>query len=262
MKPVFEQDASAFADVQPVVFFEPEADIVPPPAPVNGTTGNDFIHVSGDGLTAPPGYNDIPGATDGDDVITSGGGGNDIIHAGGGNDRIVFGSDFTGADSVDGGSGTNTVEFNGDYKTAVQFATATLANVETLQLDAGHSYNLNFDHAAVSTPLTIDGSALTASDSLTVSAQSTLGLSLTVIGGAGDDHISVNNNVLHVDLSRGGNDTLSGGNAGCFIYMGAALNAGDHILGDVDPDDPEKLKYSKIPSVEPPAAPAEEAAAS
>ena len=38
------------------------------------------------------------------------------------------------------------------------------------------------------------------------------------------------------------------------------LNAGDHILGDVDPDDPEKLKYSKIPSVEPPAAPAEEAA--
>ncbi|MBV8491249.1 MAG: AAA family ATPase, partial [Candidatus Eremiobacteraeota bacterium] len=29
---------------------------------------------------------------------------------------------------------------------------------------------------------------------------------------------------------------------------------GDHILTDVDPDDPEKLKYSKIPSVEPPPA--------
>jgi ATP-dependent Clp protease ATP-binding subunit ClpC len=28
--------------------------------------------------------------------------------------------------------------------------------------------------------------------------------------------------------------------------------AGDHLLGDVDPDDPEKLKYAKIPSVEPP----------
>jgi ATP-dependent Clp protease ATP-binding subunit ClpC len=34
----------------------------------------------------------------------------------------------------------------------------------------------------------------------------------------------------------------------------------DHILADVDPDDPEKLKYSKIPSVEPPAAPPTEAA--
>ena len=36
--------------------------------------------------------------------------------------------------------------------------------------------------------------------------------------------------------------------------------SGDHILCDVDPDDPEKLKYSKIPSVEPPAAPSPEPA--
>jgi ATP-dependent Clp protease ATP-binding subunit ClpC len=34
-----------------------------------------------------------------------------------------------------------------------------------------------------------------------------------------------------------------------------SFNSGDHILADVDPDDPDKLKYSKIPSVEPPAAP-------
>jgi ATP-dependent Clp protease ATP-binding subunit ClpC len=38
------------------------------------------------------------------------------------------------------------------------------------------------------------------------------------------------------------------------------FNSGDHILGDVDPDDPEKMKYTKIPSVEPPAAPTTEAA--
>jgi len=30
--------------------------------------------------------------------------------------------------------------------------------------------------------------------------------------------------------------------------------AGDHVLADIDPDDPDKLKFSKIPSVEPPAA--------
>ncbi len=38
------------------------------------------------------------------------------------------------------------------------------------------------------------------------------------------------------------------------------FGSGDHILADVDPDDPEKLKYSKIPSVEPPAAPPPEPA--
>ncbi len=37
------------------------------------------------------------------------------------------------------------------------------------------------------------------------------------------------------------------------------FGAGDHILADINPDDPEKLKFSKIPSVEPPAAPPEPA---
>jgi ATP-dependent Clp protease ATP-binding subunit ClpC len=32
------------------------------------------------------------------------------------------------------------------------------------------------------------------------------------------------------------------------------FGSGDHILGDVDSDDPEKMKYSKIPSVDPPSA--------
>jgi ATP-dependent Clp protease ATP-binding subunit ClpC len=37
------------------------------------------------------------------------------------------------------------------------------------------------------------------------------------------------------------------------------FNACDHILADVSPEDPEKLAFSKIPSVEPPAAPPEPA---
>ena len=32
------------------------------------------------------------------------------------------------------------------------------------------------------------------------------------------------------------------------------FGSGDHILADVDPDDPERLKFSKIPSIDPPAA--------
>ncbi len=38
------------------------------------------------------------------------------------------------------------------------------------------------------------------------------------------------------------------------------FTSGDHILGDIDPDDPEKMRYSKIPSVEPPPATAPEPA--
>ena len=36
------------------------------------------------------------------------------------------------------------------------------------------------------------------------------------------------------------------------------FGSGDRILAEVDPDNPEKLKFSKIPHVEPPAAPAPE----
>jgi len=38
------------------------------------------------------------------------------------------------------------------------------------------------------------------------------------------------------------------------------FGSGDHILGDLDPDDGDKMKYTKIPSVEPPAAPSHETA--
>lgn len=90
-------------------------DFPSPPDDVHGTAGNDFIHIAGDGRTAPPGYNDIPGATDlilgydgnsgasyviqsGDDTITAyggddiifSGGGTDAINAGAGNDRIFL----------------------------------------------------------------------------------------------------------------------------------------------------------------------------
>jgi ATP-dependent Clp protease ATP-binding subunit ClpC len=37
-----------------------------------------------------------------------------------------------------------------------------------------------------------------------------------------------------------------------------SFGSGDHILAELDPDNPEKLKFSKIPAIEPPAAPAAE----
>jgi len=200
-----------------------------PPASVNGTPGSDFIHVSGDGLTAPPGYNDIPGATNGNDVITSGGGGDDIVFAGLGDDRIIFSSDFTGADQVDGQGGTDTVELNGDYTATVALQAGTLANIETLQLDAGHSYSLDFTNAALTNAVTIDASTLGQFDSLTVQDSNKYAAYVpSVVGGAGDDTII--GIFSHVDLSHGGNDRFIGTQEfGGQVYMGAALTAEDSI---------------------------------
>ena len=80
-------------------------------ATVTGTAGDDFIHVSGDGLTPPPGTNEVATATNCNDVITSGAG-TDIIYAGGGNDQIQIhaSSDISGlAEYVDGGVGYDQV---------------------------------------------------------------------------------------------------------------------------------------------------------
>src|SRR3569832_251665 len=78
-------------------------------ATVNGTAGNDFIHVAGDGLVAPGGYTDNPGATNGNDAITPGTG-SDYVYAGGGNDEIdLSAGDLTSADTINGGSGYDTL---------------------------------------------------------------------------------------------------------------------------------------------------------
>lgn len=69
-------------------------------ASIVGTGGNDFIHVPGQGGTAP-GFNDMPVATDTGDSI-NGAAGNDRIIAGAGADTITGG---IGNDTIDGGAG-------------------------------------------------------------------------------------------------------------------------------------------------------------
>ncbi|MBW8724691.1 MAG: calcium-binding protein [Inquilinus limosus] len=73
---------------------------------VNGSAGNDLIHVSGDGVLTPPGFTDIPQATDFEDALY-GLGGNDLIYGGG------------GRDDIDGGDG-NDVLYGGDGDEVIQ----------------------------------------------------------------------------------------------------------------------------------------------
>ncbi|MGO1079699.1 calcium-binding protein [Inquilinus sp. CA228] len=85
---------------------------------VNGTAGNDMIHVAGDGVVAPPGFTDIALATAFNDTLNGlggadvlyGGGGNDLIDGGDGSDILVGG---IGADTLLGGAGTDTISYSG-----------------------------------------------------------------------------------------------------------------------------------------------------
>lgn len=70
-------------------------------AVVNGSAENDLIHVAGDGVVAPPGFTDIPQATDFFDTLY-GLGGNDVIYGG------------VGSDDIDGGDGDDVV-YGGDH---------------------------------------------------------------------------------------------------------------------------------------------------
>jgi Ca2+-binding RTX toxin-like protein len=76
-----------------------------PTTTVNGTSGNDFIHMTGDGAASPGvGYNEITNATSANDTI-NGLDGNDVIYGDGGDDVLNGG---TGDDVLHGGTGTNT----------------------------------------------------------------------------------------------------------------------------------------------------------
>jgi Ca2+-binding RTX toxin-like protein len=74
-----------------------------PLALINGTTGSDFIHRSGDGLVAPVGFSDLLGVTTGADSLF-GGDGDDILHGDKGSDRLDGGP---GQDILVGGRGND-----------------------------------------------------------------------------------------------------------------------------------------------------------
>lgn len=211
-------------------------------ANVQGTSGNDFVHVVGDGKIKPLGYTDIAAATAGDDTINSGGGGNDIIFAGAGNDTIHFASDLTGSDQIDGGDGVDTLVISDQVD--ITFGPTTLTSIEKIllpfvPLPAGTLgsqhlvmnisnlgvYNLDVDASGLSAnmPLFFDGSAVTQ------------GL-LTIVGGQGNDVLTGGTDADTFDLSQGGDDTVTGGMAKDATIrnryeFGDAFTASDQVIG-------------------------------
>lgn len=172
--------------------------------------------------------------TSGDDIFTgtSGGdffdmsqGGNDSVSGLGSNDIFNFGAAFTVADSIDGGAGVDALVLNGDYSGAnhIVFDAATMVNVEQIKLDAGHSYSLQLVDAniAAGQTLTVNGTALGASDALTFYDATETNGNIILNSGAGNDTITGGglNNTINTGA---GNDTVYS-----FASGTVTINAGD-----------------------------------
>ncbi len=204
----------------------------------NGTAGNDFIHIAGDGLVAPGGYSDNTNATAGADTIDISQGGNDSVYSGAGNDEVFVGASLTAADHLDGGTDNqadfDTLYLDGDYTggNALTFA-GNVVNFEFVRLAAGHSYTITVDDAFGDNSrnqVIVDGGSLASGYSLIFdgSAETTSGFVVSggdgndqLTGGGGNDDLfaSWGDDVL---TGNGGNDTFFSGGPGTKILDGGA----------------------------------------
>jgi Ca2+-binding RTX toxin-like protein len=194
-------------------------------AVVNGTAGNDLIHLLGDGVVLPPGYTDIPQATALNDTL-NGLGGNDIIYGGGGidlidggvgDDKMVGGNGDdvltggAGGDRFEGGSGIDTISYAG--------AVAAV----TLNLLAGIGSGGNNDSTGDSF---IDmENVIGGLGGDTIIGNNVAGNVLD--GGDGDDELDglAGNDTL---IGRAGDDHLTGGSGADQIDGGAGIDLVDY----------------------------------
>ena len=218
-------DASALAPGQTLTFSglaETDGSFV-----VNGGAGNDT-------LTGGAG-DDVLNGNDGYDKFILTASGNDTANGGAGGDVFSLGATLTAQDRIDGGSGFDKVILNGDYSAGVVLNANTIANVELIQLLAGHDYKLTSNDAtvAVGHGLRVDASLLGTGNALTFNGSAETDGRLFLTGGAGADHLigGDGNDVL---TGNGGADMLTGGSGqDHFIYAAVSDSTGanyDRIL--------------------------------
>jgi Ca2+-binding RTX toxin-like protein len=165
----------------------------------------------------------------GADVFNMSLGAHTFVSGGGGNDVIGMGAALKSTDSIDGGTGTDTLKLNGDYSAGITFSATTLVNVEKILLAAGHSYSLTTDDATVAAgqTLTVNGVALGATDSLAFDGSSESDGNFAIDSGAGND-------LIH---AGGLANTIGTGSGDDQIVMGAILTAADRIDGGAGNDE-------------------------
>jgi hypothetical protein len=194
----------------------------------------DALHASTNAITINAGNvtsNITLETAGGDDVIIASKGNNDI-DTGAGDDTIKFNvGNFNGDDTIEGGDGTDTLEFI-DVKTVITDGmfddTQNVENIQLSQNEAGQSVTLgaNADSAGIASVATIGG-ANDVTYGVTIDAGTGFGNDLAVTTGAGADTIT---------LGSGANTVLSGAGADTIKIAASNFNSSDNIDGEGDND--------------------------
>jgi Ca2+-binding RTX toxin-like protein len=193
-------------------------------------------------LTGGAGEDTLTGGA-GDDTINSGGlsdevyiddGGNDTVNAGDAGDFIEAGNALTATDIIDGGEGTDLLQVSGNsYAGGVTFGVQTMTNIEELFLVGGFDYTFTTVDATVALGerLIVNGINLGSGDVLNFNGSAEDDGDFDLRGGQANDILTGGNGVNTFDLTKGGDDTATGGGDDDVFTLGAALTATDQING-------------------------------
>jgi Ca2+-binding RTX toxin-like protein len=211
--------------------------------PINGTSGDDTLNgTSGDDVIYGLGGNDTLDGGDGVDTV-SGGDGDDIIVGGGQNgfpdaapDTLLGGpgNDLFAAgygDAVDGGTGTDSLRYDGRNGTAGITA-------DFSQLTSGGTITVG--GASLSGIEFVSGVSGTDYNDTIVGGATNDGM-FTILGMGGDDHLTGTSGVYRID-GGDGNDVLVGGPGGEWLiggdgtdtYVGTAAELRNDIIARID----------------------------
>jgi Ca2+-binding RTX toxin-like protein len=186
---------------------------------VVGGAGNDIIlgGASGDTITGGAG-NDVLTGQGGVDII-NGGAGNDTIHV----DVLANFEDLATAEQVDGGEGTDTLNFGAAVAHTTSAADlAGISNIEVITYDTTSTGTITLDDAVftnagvtnldirdteATASLTVTASALSAANSVTVTDNGG-NITSSYTGGAGDDTFKV---TINHATALAAADTITGG---------------------------------------------------
>jgi VCBS repeat-containing protein len=191
-----------------------------------GTTATVTVTITGITNDTPSAGNDTIAGGTGNDSFDLSAGGNDHVSGGAGNDAFFFGAAMTGADQVNGGSGTNDqIGLQGDYTggNALVLGANTISGIEVITGLAGFDYDItsNDGNVAAGDTLKIYGSTLGAGDSFTFNGSAETDGKFIMYGGLGADHFT----------GGAGDDGFYFGRAGRFNV------ATDHIDGGAGNND-------------------------
>jgi Ca2+-binding RTX toxin-like protein len=161
----------------------------------------------------------------GDDLIVLADGGADAVNAGGGNDYIYFGSTWTIADTVDGGSGVDTIGLIGSA--TISLTAQAMVNVERMAVysalytgGGAFDYSITLVNANIGASFFFTAASLQSNEHLTFDASAETSGAITVHGGNGDDLIKTGAAHDYI-IARAGNDVIIAGGASDIIFGGA-----------------------------------------